>query len=157
MRLRGISSIEEANAYVDQFIQDHNRKFAVAALATEDSHRPVHHTTDQLRTILSIHIPRKLSKNLEFSYLNTIHKIVTKTTGYRLRHKKITLHKHLDGELRVMSQGDELKFTTMESPYTRYQADSKEVNQLVDSLKEDILSDNIPPLTPSIPSTQVAL
>ena len=157
MRLRGISSIEEANAYVDQFIQDHNRKFAVEALSTEDSHRPLHHTTDQLRTILSVHIPRKLSKNLEFSYLNKIHKIITNTSGYRLRHKEIILHKHLDGELRVMSQGDELKFTTMESSYRRYQADSKEVNQVVDALKEYNLSDNLPPLTPSIPSTQVAL
>lgn len=43
LRLRGISDQDSANAYLDAFREDHNRRFAVVARAPEDAHRKVLH------------------------------------------------------------------------------------------------------------------
>ena len=67
MRLKGISSTEEANAYVPEFIADYNRRFSVEAAKAEDAHRKLHHDQAVLKRILSVHTTRTLSKNLEFS------------------------------------------------------------------------------------------
>ena len=134
MRLKGISSIEQGNAYLDTFILDYNRQFSVEPSSSDDAHRPVHQNQDQLRKVLSIHTNRKLSKNLEFSYLNKIYKIITPTTGYRLRHKEVKLYTHLDGKIIVMSDNEELSYEVMETRHARYQADSKEINVLMDTL-----------------------
>jgi transposase len=134
MRLRGISSIEEGNRYLEAFILNYNRQFAVEPTSSDDTHKPLRHNNDQLKNILSIHETRKLSKNLEFSYQNKIYRITTPTTGYRLRHKEINVYTHLDGKIIVMSENKELSYNVMETKHTRYQADSKEVNALVDAL-----------------------
>jgi len=85
LRLRGISSIEDANGYMPEFIREYNKRFAVEPANLEDAHRPLHYDKAGLRRILSVHTHRKLSKNLEFSLNGKTHQIVTKTTGYRVR------------------------------------------------------------------------
>ena len=41
LRLRGIDDMEVANAYLPEFVADHNRRFAVASREAEDARRPV--------------------------------------------------------------------------------------------------------------------
>lgn len=41
MRLRTISTIEEANKYLDEYIKEHNTLFAISAEEPENTHRPV--------------------------------------------------------------------------------------------------------------------
>jgi transposase len=134
MRLKGISSIEEGNAFLDTFILDYNHQFSVVPASSEDAHKPLYHKEEQFQNILSIHETRKLSKNLEFSHHNKIYKIMTKTMGYRLRHKEINVYTRLDGEIVVMADNKELSYEVMDLKNSRYQADSKEINALVDSL-----------------------
>ncbi len=52
MRLEGISSIEEANARLDTFIADFNRRFARPEKYPKDLHRPVAESNDELDDIL---------------------------------------------------------------------------------------------------------
>ena len=134
MRLRGISSIEEGNAFLDAFVVDYNRQFSVAPASCDDAHKILYHSPEQLKNVLSIHETRKLSKNLEFSHRNKIYQVVTKTMGYRLRHKEINVYTRLDGEIVVMADHKELSYDVMEAKHRRYQADSKEINALVDAL-----------------------
>lgn len=64
MRLAGIHSIEEADAWLPGFIADYNRRFAVAAQQSGDAYRPLLHEAAELDLILSLHYRRTLSKNL---------------------------------------------------------------------------------------------
>ena len=42
LRLR-VDDMEATNAYLPEFVADHNRRFAVAPREAEDTHRPVLH------------------------------------------------------------------------------------------------------------------
>ena len=71
MRLRSIHSIEQANAFLPQFIDDYNRRFAVPAHHPANAHREVLHSPEALTLILCRHHRRKLSKNLTIAFRNT--------------------------------------------------------------------------------------
>lgn len=68
MRLEGISSIEEANAWLDTFIADFNRRFARPEKYPKDLHRPVAESNDELDDIFAWQEQRKLPKTLTFRY-----------------------------------------------------------------------------------------
>ncbi|GHU22812.1 hypothetical protein FACS189472_15730 [Alphaproteobacteria bacterium] len=97
MRLRKISSIEEANRYLPEFIKQHNEKFAVAAQSPQTAHKPLFYKPEALRHILSVQTNRKLSKNLEFSHNRALYQIVGQGHGYRLRHATVTVCEHMNG------------------------------------------------------------
>jgi len=134
MRLKGVSNIEEGNAFLEGFISEYNRRFSVEPASTNDAHKPLYHDKERLKNILSIHETRKLSKNLEFSYHNKIYKIITPTTGYRLRHQTINVYTHLDGKIVLVLDDKELAYEVLEPKHPHYQADSKEINVLLDAL-----------------------
>lgn len=70
MRLKGISDIPTANAYLPEFIENYNRRFAVEAANKTDAHRKELPDEETIKLILSEHHLRKVSKNLEISYKN---------------------------------------------------------------------------------------
>lgn len=137
LRLRGISSIEAANAYMPEFIQEYNKRFAVKPASPEDAHRPVHHDKAGLRRILSVQTQRKLSKNLEFSLNGKTHQIVTKSTGYRLRHKALTICEHTDEIMEVLCDGNPLEYKVLSKAPRIQEADTKELNPMMDDLIKD--------------------
>ncbi len=63
-----ISSIEDANAWLDSFIIDFNRCFARLAKYPKDLHRPVVENSEDLDDIFAWQESRKLSKTLTFRY-----------------------------------------------------------------------------------------
>jgi len=63
LRLRGLSSLEAANAYLPEFMAAYNARFAVAPRAAESAHRPLSKGED-LERILPLCERRTLSKNL---------------------------------------------------------------------------------------------
>ncbi len=62
LRLCGIHSIDQANAFVPKYMADHNRRFARPPHNPHDAHRPVLHDPDSLDLIVSCHSTRKLSR-----------------------------------------------------------------------------------------------
>lgn len=142
MRLRGISTIEEANVFALEFIEMHNRKFSIDPTNCEDAHRALNRTDITLKRIFSIQSKRKTSKNLEISFKTKIHQIQTKTTGYRLRFKEITIHEHIDGTVELLSDGLPLEYKVFSKDSGPREADSKEINELMDGL----LTQAIPPI-----------
>ncbi|CAH8211373.1 hypothetical protein VAE122_2960464 [Vibrio aestuarianus] len=68
MRLQGINTIEEANAWLPYFIEDFNRRFAKPANYPKDLHRPVRESLDELDDTFAWQTTRKLSKSLTFQY-----------------------------------------------------------------------------------------
>ncbi|WP_288493640.1 ISNCY family transposase, partial [uncultured Pseudomonas sp.] len=67
LRLRHISTVEAANAYLPLFMVDYNRRFAKPPRSDFDSHRPIRGDED-LTLIFTWREPRRVSKSLTLQY-----------------------------------------------------------------------------------------
>ena len=110
LRLQGISTIEEANHYLPDFMKQYNQRFAVKPRSDIDAHRKLLHNETEVRQILSIHHHRKLTKNLSCQLNNIEYQIITKTKGYRLRQSTVTLCESFNGEITILQKGNTLAF-----------------------------------------------
>jgi transposase len=104
MRLRNISSIDAANAYLPEFIEAHNQRFAHAPALTQDVHRSA--STFDLEAILAVRYERTLSKDCTVQVQRDVYLIddpavrrgmrVTvieqANRGFQLRFNQTTLH-----------------------------------------------------------------
>lgn len=138
MRLKGISSIEEGNAFLAEFMRDYNARFSVDPADTENAHRPLTgNQSTHLDAILAVHETRKLSKNLEFSYYNQIYQIQSKGGGYHLRKATITVCEQTDNTITLHYKNNALSYKVL----TKIKGiatvtDAKEVNAAVDRVLE---------------------
>lgn len=109
MRLENICSIEQANAYLPSFIEDHNRRFSKPPAYPQDHHRQSLPQADQLKWILSHQHTRTLSKNLELSYQNTCYQIQSRQPCYTMRSSRVTVCERHD-EITILYKGRSLDF-----------------------------------------------
>jgi transposase len=110
MRLRGISDPEAGNAYLPEFREDFNRRFAVAPRSTHDAHRPLL-KSDNLEVILSHQETRTLSKNLTLQYKHVVYQIQTNRPGYALRNAKVMVCENAKGEVAIFYKNKPLAYT----------------------------------------------
>ena len=108
LRLLGISSIAEANAYLPEFIQQYNARFAVPPRCTESAHRPLQPGED-LDRVLTLCERRTLSKNLTLSYNNVIYQIKTKRATYTMRSAHVEVRETSTGEITIEYKGRPLE------------------------------------------------
>jgi hypothetical protein len=135
MRLRQISSIEEANTYLPKFMEGYNKRFSVQAQSPKDAHRPLYHSVDALKRILSVQTTRKLSKNLQFSHNCTLYQIERPGGGYRFRHAEVIVCEHTDGSVEILCSNESLKFRVQKNPNTQpLIVDNKEINTVLDQI-----------------------
>ena len=113
MRLRGISDMQTAQAFLPEFIRDHNQRFAVAPKNSLDAHRKNIPDINTLKIILSPQHQRKLTKNLELSFNNVIYQIQTKTQSYAMRGASVTIIEQNDRVLLVY-KGQSLPYKTID-------------------------------------------
>jgi transposase len=109
LRLRGISSAAEANAYLPEFIADYNRRFAVAPRCAEDAHRPLS-VGEDLGRILSWCEQRVLSKNLTLSYSGRVYQIKSERAAYTMRGARVEVRETSVGEVSIEYKGRPLPF-----------------------------------------------
>jgi Helix-turn-helix domain len=110
MRLAGISNIDDANIFVQDYMSKHNARFAVGARDNSDAHRPLVHNAKELDLIFSLHDTRKLSKNLTFKYKCREYQLQGYGQGYRLRHALVTVCERFTGEVTVLYDGQPLNY-----------------------------------------------
>ena len=110
LRLCGIDSMEEANAFLPEFLADYNRRFAVPPQNPQDAHRRVLHDDASVDLILSLHSTRKLSRNLTLRYQNREYQILGQGKGYRLRSSPVTVCEAFDGHVTLLCQGKTLDY-----------------------------------------------
>jgi transposase len=132
MRLKGISCMAEANVYLDEFILKHNRKFSLHDKTIENTHRPLHQTQEKLNRILSIQTNRKLSKNLEFSYENTLYQIQGQGHGYRLRHTEVTVCENMDESIEVFRGEQQLQYVCRAKSVGPHVSDEKGLDEILE-------------------------
>lgn len=105
MRLRGINTQEEGNAFLAVFMEEYNRRFAVEPACEVNAHREGLPLDEELDLIFSKQYMRTLSKNLELSYKCNIYKIKVDGVGYRLRHAKATVCEAPSGDVTIVYKG----------------------------------------------------
>jgi transposase len=109
LRLRAISSMEGANAYLPLFIEEYNSRFAVGPRSPEDAHRPLEPSED-LDRILALVERRTLSKNLTISYDNRIYQVRTRRAAYTMRGAHVEVRETDAGEVIIEYKGRRLDY-----------------------------------------------
>jgi hypothetical protein len=109
MRLRGISSIEEANLFLPSYLEEYNEQFGVPPANPTDAHRPLNHDLDLTR-ILCKRDTRKVTKNLEVSWGNRILQIQAPDRANRLKGVRVEILEMPAGDLFIEYKGELLEF-----------------------------------------------
>ena len=137
MRLRGISTIEDGNAFLPQYAKIYNDRFAVQPRSNHDAHRPMLFSKNELDIIFSIQDTRILSKNLTLQYKNVIYQIQTTRPTYALRKAQVTVCENAQGEITILYKGNPLDY----SVYHKQQrqaivASSKDIDPRIKNAKK---------------------
>jgi transposase len=135
LRLRGISDIDSANAYLPEFCQDFNRRFAVAPRSNHDAHRPLL-KTENLDIILTHQKTGTLSKNLTVQYNKVIYQIQTNRPDYTLRNAKVLVCENAKGEITILYKNQPLAYTIYHKPTRQAEVvDTKTLDHHIQSSK----------------------
>ncbi len=109
MRLAGVTSIAEGNAFLENYLPEYNRRFAKEAAKKADLHRPVVNKR-ALDTILSIKTDRALRNDFTVSHDKKLYQIKN-----NIRVKKVTVEERTDGSMRILHNGLRLRFKEIQT------------------------------------------
>jgi transposase len=137
MRLAGIRSIEQANAWLPQYLQAHNARFSVPARQEPDAHRPVQHTPEQLARICALHHQRQLSSALTCRFEGSQIWVDAKQESAPAKAAWVDIVQYADDRLEVLYRGQVLKmrhYALHEHLRKKRLEDDKTIHARVDSL-----------------------
>jgi transposase len=115
LRLHSISDMEAGNAYLPEFREDYNRRFAVQPRSTHDAHRPLL-KTENLNVILTHQKVGSLSKNLTVQSNHVIYQIQSDRPDYSLRNAQVLVCENAKGEVTILYNHQPLSFTIYHKP-----------------------------------------
>jgi len=135
LRLRGISDLEAGNAYLPEFREDYNRRFAVEARSTHDAHRPLL-KSENLDLIFTHQKTGTLSKDLTVQSKKIIYQIQTDRPGYALRKAQVTVCENAQGEITILYKDKPLAYTIYhKSPRQAEVVDTKTLHRQIQTPK----------------------
>ena len=100
LRLHKISSIDQANSFVNQFRQLYNQRFAVIPRSSINAHRPLL-ATEHLDYILTWQETRTLSKNLTLQFNKVVYQIKPPQSAYALRKATVLVCENAKGQITI--------------------------------------------------------
>lgn len=110
LRLRGITTIEGANALLDGgFVARLNERFATTPAVAEDAHRPLPPGLD-LATVFVFEESRCVANDWTVRYSNRYFQITGPQQGMPRPKARVTMQRRLDGSLHILYRGRELSF-----------------------------------------------
>ena len=104
MRLLGIRSVDEANAFLETYLPKHNKRFQKQARLAADLHRPALHARE-LDRIFCLREERTVKNDFTIAYDGKLYQIEQLT-----RAKKVTVEERLDGSLHITYKGRDLRY-----------------------------------------------
>ncbi len=104
LRLRGISTIDAANAYAPAFIASYNAHFAKPPKSTFDAHRPLRDDED-LDALLTWRELRRVTKSLTVQYDRVMYLLEDTPANRKLIHRYIDVWEYPDGRIEVRADG----------------------------------------------------
>ena len=115
LRLRGISDMDNANAFLPEFREDFNQRFAVQPRSTHDAHRPLL-KTENLAIIFTDQKTGTLSKNLTVQHNKVIYQIQSTRPDYTLRNATVTVCENAQGVVTILYKNEPLPYTIFHKP-----------------------------------------
>lgn len=110
LRLAGISTIKEANRFLDQiYIHKHNRRFSVPPKNKTDMHRPVNKTEAELDAILSFQETRVLCNDYTIHWRNRLFQVEKHQPYFLLPRTRVVVEERLNGKIKIKYKGKYLK------------------------------------------------
>lgn len=114
LRLCGIDSMEAGNAFLPNFMEDYNRRFAVTPARSEDLHRPLNLAPDRLTEILCKREQRYVGSQLTFSFERKRIMLAETEVTRGLVGRYVETYSHADGRLDVRWMGFSLPYTVFD-------------------------------------------
>jgi transposase len=113
LRLRGISTIEAANAMLPEFLAEHNRRFARPPRCPEDLHRRTS-AQDDVDAALTWKEERTVSSNLTLQYDKVLFLLEPSEFARGLARRRVTVFDYPDGRLEIRHGGRALPYITFD-------------------------------------------
>jgi len=136
LRLQGISSMEQANTYLPEFIANFNQRFGVLPRSQHDAHRPLA-APENLAHILAWQEPRTLSKNLTLQFKKVVYQIQTDRPTYALRNTQVTVCEDAIGQVTILYKAKPLAFTIFHKQEHQAEiVDTKEVDRVLQNQRK---------------------
>lgn len=110
LRLRGISDWEAGNAFLPEFMDDFNHRFAVQPRSSYDAHRPLSKANDLAHT-LTWRESRTLSNNLTLQFRNVVYQVQLDRPSYTMRKAPVTISLDVHQNVSILYKGKSLSFT----------------------------------------------
>ena len=127
--------MEEGNAYLLEFMEDFNRRFAVVPRSNHDAHRPLL-LKDDLDLIFAWQETRIISKALSIQFKNVVYQIQTDRPIYALRKAKVTVCLDADDKIAILYKNKELAYTIFKKQAKQSEVvSSKDVDRKVDKVR----------------------
>ena len=104
MRLARVTNIAEGNTFLDGYLPEYNTKYAKEAAEKANFHRPMANKR-ALDTILSIKTDRALRNDFTIAHNKKLYQIKS-----NIRAKKVTVEERTDGTMRIIHNGQQLKY-----------------------------------------------
>ena len=116
LRLKGIASQEEANRFLqEEYLPDHNQRFAKPPAKSGDFHRPVPKRLD-LRTVFCLEEERTVSNDWVVRYHNRWLQIQKQSRIYPPAKGKVTVSEWRDGSLHILYRGQAVGWEEIQRP-----------------------------------------
>jgi hypothetical protein len=100
LRLRGINTVADANAYAPAFMADYNARFAKRARSPFDAHRPLR-ADESLEQTLTWREPRRVTKSLTVQYDRVMYLLDDTPENRKLIHRYIEVWEYPDGRIEI--------------------------------------------------------
>ncbi len=104
MRLRGIRTLEEANAFLEEYLPIYNRRFSVSPKERDNLHRPLGRGLD-LDAILCIKTERTLRNDFTVAHNRKLYQVEDKVNA-----SKVVVQDRMDGSIHITHKNRPLRF-----------------------------------------------
>lgn len=128
MRLAGISTLEQANSFLEGYLPKYNARFAVKPLRKTNLHRPVPKNLN-LKEIFCIKEYRTISNGFTFNWRNRM--FLIKNPSITMKKQRICVMEHFDGEITLKLKDKYISFVEITQKDIRAMAEDRRATQKV--------------------------
>jgi hypothetical protein len=145
LRLRGISSIDQGNLYLDEFREAFNKRFARVPVNETDVHRELTEF-DNMDVIFSWQEERTVTNSLTIQYDRVVYLLEPNPLTTQLSRKKVKIYDYPDGTIEICYQGIPLPYSIFDQVRQVKQADivsNKRLGAVLELAKQKQQSDPV--------------
>ena len=114
LRLAGITTIEEANKFLEEYIPKFNAKFAVVPKRKKDLHKKIgKQTKEKLPQIFSVQDQRKVNNDYTVMFKNDFFQLDREQTTTVCKKDVVIVEEHLDETIKLRLRDNYLNYKTL--------------------------------------------